>query len=248
MPWGSVRSFWNPKTEAYEELDPVHFQKRKKNPYRPRPRKPYEMPTIFDKQPRQSKPAGQKGADDDKPNPLGKNPLGKNPHVFNPEHNTYECLNFDERGVYDHAASSGKTDGPPRQGKGWYGSVAGPPGTYHPRKKNAGLPDDDPSVMFRGLPLALAMRKKDELQGRFPGLSGAELIAKKRELDAADAREKKKEEEEKRVEQSRKAAVSRNGRNGTPASTTEDDLPKDPVGRMVALAPPRVIRKVRVKK
>lgn len=55
------------------------------------------------------------------------------------------------------------------------------------RKKNAGLAADDPSVMFKGLPLVVAMRKKEALRKQFPDLSGAALVAKKEELDAAAA-------------------------------------------------------------
>jgi hypothetical protein len=64
------------------------------------------------------------------------------------------------------------------------------------RPKLQGLPADSPSEMFKGPPLALAMRGKAALQERFPGLSPAQLVAKKKELDARALLERAQAEEE----------------------------------------------------
>ncbi|KAL1954555.1 hypothetical protein VTO42DRAFT_1066 [Malbranchea cinnamomea] len=53
-----------------------------------------------------------------------------------------------------------------------------------PFQKDRCLPNDHPAVMFKGLPLALAVRKKEELEKQYPGLSGDQLVGIKKQLDA----------------------------------------------------------------
>lgn len=204
MPFSKVTALFNPKTGRYEDVKPAKKPQKTSSSMKA-PRRRNELPTIFEKQKTPGYSAGQKrrrpsndGGDFPDPEPANKKPSflargdERTPNVYNPYHGTYERLTFNSEGVYDHAASSGRRNMPQdrQPGLGMYGCVSGP-AVRKAHKRNAGLPDDDPTVMFKGLPLVVAMRKKEELQKKFPGLSSAQLVQKKRELDLDAARAKK---------------------------------------------------------
>lgn len=53
------------------------------------------------------------------------------------------------------------------------------------RQKNGGLPDDFPTVLFPGVPMAIAMRKTEELEKEFPGVPLTVALEKKKRSEAA---------------------------------------------------------------
>ncbi|KAK2740947.1 hypothetical protein FQN57_005951, partial [Myotisia sp. PD_48] len=165
VPFNEAIALFNFKSGLYEK---VKLEEKKPSP-KPPVRKRGVSPTIFDKgYGRKSATAGTKRKrDSDDPSEESTSSRassllttvnGRFPYVFNATYDTYERLTFDKDGAYDHDASSGRDGLLPRRWKGISGTT-GPSLSLPPKRRRVpqtySLED-----WFKGLPLALKMRKE----------------------------------------------------------------------------------------